>query len=86
MDATRRVQRTWIAVIEQGVAAGEMRRDVDPALFYKFLRDAIWQSARWFKPRGRYDIDEVADACITVLLGGFGVEWRGGGSSTTMRP
>jgi AcrR family transcriptional regulator len=71
VDATSRVQRTWLEVIEEGVSAGEMRSDVDPALFYRFLRDAIWQSARWFRPNGPHTIDEVADACITVLLDGF---------------
>ena len=70
--ATGTVQRTWLAEIDAGVAAGELRRDVDPALFYRFLRDAIWQSARWYRPDGPHTIDEVAEACITVLLDGFG--------------
>jgi AcrR family transcriptional regulator len=76
VKATSKVQRTWLAVIESGVSAGEMRADVDPALFYRFLRDAIWQSARWYKPRGPHTIDEVADACITVLLDGFAAGGR----------
>jgi AcrR family transcriptional regulator len=76
VEATHQVQRTWLAVIDAGVAVGELRRDVDPALFYKFLRDAIWQSARWFKPHGPHTIDEVAGACITVLLDGFAVRDR----------
>jgi AcrR family transcriptional regulator len=71
VEATGRVQRTWLAVIDAGVQAGALRRDVDPSLFYRFLRDAIWQSARWFNPHGPHTIDEVADACITVLLDGF---------------
>ena len=71
VKATRRVQRTWLSVIDDGVRAGEFRTDLDPGLVYRFARDAIWQSARWYKPRGPHTIDEVADACISLLLEGF---------------
>lgn len=71
VKATRDVQRTWLAVIEAGVSTGELRHDIDARLFYRFARDAIWQSARWYTPREPHSIDEIADACISVLLDGF---------------
>jgi AcrR family transcriptional regulator len=71
VEATREVQRRWLAAIAEGVASGEFRHDIDAAIFYRFLRDAIWQSARWYKPTGSHSIDEVADLCVTVLLDGF---------------
>jgi AcrR family transcriptional regulator len=71
VKATRRVQRMWLSVIEAGVEVGEFRPDLDARLFYRFARDAIWQSARWFKPRGPHTIDEIADACISLFLDGF---------------
>ncbi len=72
VKATSKVQRTWLSVIDAGVLAGDFRKDLDAALFYRFARDAIWQSARWFTPRGPHTIDEVADACVSLLLDGFG--------------
>ena len=72
VKATSKVQRTWLSVIDAGVLAGDFRTDLDAALFYRFARDAIWQSARWFTPRGPHTIDEVADACVSLLLDGFG--------------
>jgi TetR/AcrR family transcriptional regulator, cholesterol catabolism regulator len=74
VKATRKVQRVWLQVIEAGVEAGEFRTDIDAALFYRFARDAIWQSARWYTPRGPHTIEEIADACISVLLDGFAAE------------
>lgn len=71
VEATRRVQLTWMAEIDAGVAAGLLRSDLDPSLFYRFARDAVWQSARWFTPSGAHTVDEVADTCLDILLGGF---------------
>lgn len=71
VKATSEVQRTWLSVIAEGVADGAFRADLDAALFYRFARDAIWQSARWYTPRGPHTIDEIADACTSVLLDGF---------------
>jgi AcrR family transcriptional regulator len=71
VKATNNVQRTWLSVIAAGVAAGEFRDDLDARLFYRFARDAIWQSARWYKPRAQHTIDEIADACILLLFDGF---------------
>jgi AcrR family transcriptional regulator len=70
-QTTQRVHETWLAVIEAGVAEGEFRADLDPGLFYRFSRDAIWQSARWYRPEGTHTIDEIADACISLLMCGF---------------
>jgi AcrR family transcriptional regulator len=71
VKATAKVQRTWLSVIEAGVTAGDFRDDLDAGLFYRFARDAIWQSARWYKPRGQHTIDEIADACVSLLFEGF---------------
>jgi AcrR family transcriptional regulator len=72
VEATERVQRTWLDVIEKGMANGDFRADIDPRLFYRFARDAIWQTAEWYRAGGRYSIEQIAKACVGVLLEGFG--------------
>jgi TetR/AcrR family transcriptional regulator, cholesterol catabolism regulator len=69
--AGERIQKTWMKVIEAGVDSGAFRADVDPALFYRFARDAVWFTVRWYRPDGPSTIDEIADACLTVLMTGF---------------
>ena len=86
VKATAKVQRTWLSVIEAGVAVGEFRRDLDPALFYRFARDAIWQSARWYKPRGQHTIDDIADAGISLLFDGFCATERAAEVAPRMTP
>ena len=65
-------RRIWLTTIEDGVAAGTLRSDLDPEVFYRFLRDALWMSAQWYRPGGRRPVDELADECIAIFLEGFG--------------
>jgi len=51
-------------------------------MVYRFLRDAIWVSVRWFQPDGRTTPEELADTYLGVLLDGImtpGVARRNGG-------
>jgi AcrR family transcriptional regulator len=63
-------QRIWLDTIGAGVTAGAFRDDVDPTVFYRFLRDAIWMSIRWQRPGARR-ADDLATACIAVFIEGF---------------
>ncbi len=62
------VQRTWLRVIEKGVADGAFRDDVDPRTFYRLIRDAVWLSVRWHNPGSQ---DRLAEQITTVFLHGF---------------
>lgn len=66
------VQKIWISTIDQGVSEGTFRSDVEPRVFYRFARDAIWFAVRWYRPGGRNNVERLSAACITVLLDGFG--------------
>ena len=40
------------ACSRDGVAAGELRADLDVELVYRFLRDTVWVAVRWYRPGG----------------------------------
>ncbi|MEO7236400.1 MAG: TetR/AcrR family transcriptional regulator [Lapillicoccus sp.] len=69
--AAAEIQATWIETIGAGVDAGELRSDVEPAVFYRFLRDALWLSVRWFRPGGRYSVSRLAADYTRVFLEGY---------------
>jgi AcrR family transcriptional regulator len=69
---TAKVQAAWTDTIRQGVKAGAFRKDVDAKLFYRFARDAIWFTVRWYRPGRGDDVDTLTKACTTILLDGFG--------------
>jgi AcrR family transcriptional regulator len=69
---TAKVQGAWTDTIRQGVKVGAFRKDVEPKLFYRFARDAIWFTVRWYRPGRGDDLDTLTKACTTILLDGFG--------------
>ena len=65
------IQRTWLLVIEKGVAEGSFRGDIAPRVFYRLIRDAVWLSVRWHHPGGDYPASRLADDVTAVFLEGF---------------
>src|SRR5579859_2998064 len=70
------IQRTWLLVIEKGVAEGSFRADIPPRLFYRLIRDAVWLSVRWHHPAGDYPTTRLAQDITTVFLDGFSASPR----------
>jgi AcrR family transcriptional regulator len=70
------IQRTWLLVIEKGVAEGSFRADIAPRVFYRLIRDAVWLSARWHHPAGEYPTSQLADDITAVFLEGFSARPR----------
>lgn len=71
LGAASDVQKTWLQVIEAGVADGSFRDDVPPRVFYRLIRDAVWLSVRWHRPKGPYSTKQLADDTTSVFLNGF---------------
>ena len=65
------IQRTWLLVIEKGVAEGTFRADIAPRVFYRLIRDAVWLSVRWHHPAGEHPTSQLADDITAVFLDGF---------------
>ncbi len=72
----RDVEDTWLKVIKTGIAQGAFRDDLDPMVFYRLMRDAVWQSVRWFKPTAGYPSARLADECTSIFLDGLAVPAR----------
>lgn len=71
--AGRFVQNTWLDVIKSGIERGIFRDDVDPKIFYRLMRDAVWLSVRWFRPTKDYPVSRLADDCTSIFLDGLAV-------------
>jgi AcrR family transcriptional regulator len=70
-DAVEATERLWVDVLDAGMRAGDFRADVPADTVYRFLRDAIWVSVRWYRPDGPQRPDDIAADYLTVLLGGL---------------
>lgn len=72
--AGREVQNSWLEVINAGINQGVFRKDLDPKIIYRLMRDAVWLSVRWFKPTRDYPISRLAEDCTTLFLDGLATE------------
>jgi AcrR family transcriptional regulator len=58
-------------LIEEAQKAGEADPGVDARLTGDFVFGAVIWTYRWYKPRGRYRREAIADACADFILNGI---------------
>ncbi|HKF90926.1 MAG TPA: TetR/AcrR family transcriptional regulator [Acidimicrobiia bacterium] len=78
-EGAEETERLWSGVIEEGMRTGVFRSDIDSRMIYRFMRDTIWISVRWYRPDGKYSPEEIADFYVAMLLDGLAT----GGSTDT---
>ena len=70
-EGAEETERLWTGVIENGMREGVFRSDMDPRMIYRFMRDSIWISVRWYRPDGKYRPEEIAHLFLELLLDGL---------------
>ena len=70
-ERNTRFRELWTGLLRDGIAAGELREDLDVELVYRFLRDTVWVAVKWYRPGGALAADEVADQYLSILLQGI---------------
>ncbi len=71
--AAAQVRQAWLEVLNDGVAQGAFRADIEPRIVYRLMRDAIWPSVRWFRPDQGYPLRRLAEECTALFLDGIAV-------------
>jgi TetR/AcrR family transcriptional regulator, cholesterol catabolism regulator len=72
VEARNKEQRKmWVDVLNQGVAEGCLRPDLDVDLVYRFIRDTTWVSVRWYQPGGPLTAEQVGRHYLAIVLGGI---------------
>lgn len=70
MARRKRYERVWRRLIEDGIAAGELR-PVDPALATLALLGAVNWTVKWFDARGSKSARQVGEEFAALLVGGL---------------
>jgi AcrR family transcriptional regulator len=65
------ITQIWLDVLEAGRQEGTFRRDLEPGVAYRFIRDAVWGTVRWYKPDGKLGHEVVAAQYEAMLFGGL---------------
>jgi len=70
-DESRRIERIWLGVIEEGQREGVFRPELDAGITYRFIRDSVWSTVRWFRPGGRHTAASVSSHFLDLLHSGL---------------
>jgi TetR/AcrR family transcriptional regulator, cholesterol catabolism regulator len=71
------IRRIWIGTIELAMAEGYLRADVDPVVFYRWVRDALTFTPRWHRAGEQPAIGELAVFAERVFLDGMATKPTG---------
>jgi AcrR family transcriptional regulator len=73
-EASVEIAKIWQGVLESGRESGDFRPDLDTGLVYRFIRDAVWSTVRWYDSDGRLEHDGIADQYLSMLRAGVLVD------------
>jgi hypothetical protein len=73
IEAPKHYQRLWAALLQQGVAGGILREDLNVKVTgYAILGMCNWLY-RWYNPNGILSAQEIAEIFTKLVLGGLTV-------------
>jgi AcrR family transcriptional regulator len=64
-------RQVWLTRLQEGMASGDLKSDLDLELAYRFIRDTVWVAVRWYRPGGELTAERVADQYLSILLDGI---------------
>ena len=70
-ERNREQRKMWIEILNEGVAQGVFRSDLDVDLVYRFIRDTTWVSVRWYQAAGPLTAQQVGAQYLAIVLGGI---------------
>jgi TetR/AcrR family transcriptional regulator, cholesterol catabolism regulator len=70
--AWKQMSKVWYGVLEQGVADGVVRKDLDLHLMLRMINDLVAAAVDWYRPGGRYSIGKIIDTQIALIFDGIG--------------
>lgn len=82
--ARRRILALHVAVVKEGMEAGEFRR-VDPRLAALAVLGIVNWTSWWYTPNGRDRVEDLQDELVTIALSGLQLVTRESGSARSPR-
>ena len=65
------IAKMWVETIDDGIASGVFKKELDAQVVHRLLRDALWLTARWFTPSQSYTREKLGDDCAALFLDGL---------------
>jgi AcrR family transcriptional regulator len=68
LDERRRYQERIADLVRASQETGEIRADIDPALFVRLVLGMSNSLVDWYRPDGTWSVRQIADAVIDLVL------------------
>lgn len=65
-----RIEKIWIDLLRAGQEQGVFHVN-DAFITYRFVRDAVWSTVRWYRPGGRHSASSLTAQFLQLLHGGL---------------
>jgi AcrR family transcriptional regulator len=72
-DAWQDLFRIWYGVLQEGVRVNLFRADLNLHIVLRIIIDSINSTVMWYRPDGRYSVDEVIGVQVELLFRGIAV-------------
>lgn len=70
-EESARIEEIWLGQILEGQRSGTFRDSIDAGVTYRFIRDSVWSTVRWFRPGGRHTAASVSRNYLDLLHHGL---------------
>jgi hypothetical protein len=70
-EITAAHQGIWRDVLKRGIATGVFRSDLPVDVVYRSMMGSIVQAVRWYQPKPKLRVDDMAKACASLFLKGL---------------
>lgn len=71
---SERIEKIWLEQLRAGQAAGVFRAEGDPAVTYRFIRDAVWSTVQWYRPGGRHTVASMTEQFLKLVHHGLAAD------------
>lgn len=65
------IEELWIEQFREGQSVGDFRTSVDPAVAYRFYRDAVWSTVAWYRPGRGHSVESLTGNFLDLLHHGL---------------
>lgn len=71
IEKSERIEQIWRGQIIAGQEEGVFRATLDAATVYRFIRDSVWSTVRWYRSGGRHNVATVSGNFLDLLHHGI---------------
>jgi AcrR family transcriptional regulator len=71
LERRREFDRRVSHLVEEAVAEGDLRGDLDPALVTRLVFGTVNSLVEWYRPGRRESVEQVADALVALVFDGL---------------